>query len=421
MDSTAATPANTTTTRWVDSILRTSDKSRQHTTNDDVNNDQSSVHYKPLQQLLQFDDSNSRSDNDLFGEPSVAGLRNERSPKKRTERDMGGDENDEDVNKERSVAGPSHVNSLITDLVAAESSAEIGALVESAKKNRKKWSLVKSKTCCDFYCKSCESPPQSEQVDCDSSAVVVVARPIPIYRSIDRGFQRKKLFPSFSHPDTSFLFTDDELLRAGSPTLGNRRNWRRREPDLELAIEDGPPKKEFLGLDLNRKKKVSVLAANKLVVEDSKTPISDYTIIAVHPEIAVKVRNRPVLEGDNERRGSAAFSQQFSQLKVYKSESDAGEGDFAECERNGKRTNDDCPSGVNPVQDSNEKDRDEVLIAANKYFEESGIFGPVSKMGNTLFRKSSKVHIIDGNQFEQVRKWIKSKPSYNNLSKFKLN
>lgn len=231
-------------------------------------------------------------------------------------------------------APKSHVNlNPMSDLVAQSPLAECQANSGGGRRKSKSL-LVKSNTCCDF------------------------SEPIPI-----RPLQRKKLFPSFSHPDTSFVFTDDDQQHhhltgvsgsspADSPT--SRRNWRRRaDPDLELTwpLSSSSSSKE-------NKKRISVLSTsfseNQLrdltgdgVAEGERCAANKYKIIPVHPELSVKVRESDVVEASSD-------------------------------------------SNPNPI-----------LAAAQRYFEESGILGPVA-MGNSLFRKSSKVHIIDNLQFEQV-------------------
>lgn len=286
----------------------------------------------------------------------------------------------------RTPTWPSHVKSLLRD----SSSSSVGE-TQQQQQLRKKRSLVKSKTCCSFFCNSCST------TEVTSATIPTVPRPIPT-RSFERTLSRKKLFPSFSHPDTSFVFTEEDETST-SPSIGiNRRHWRRRrEPDLELAIESRG--KEFLG-DGKKTKKVSVLEVQRRkgsfpsggagAGDDAvKTGNGDsYTIIAVHPEIAVKVRHEAGTseEVENVRRGSLlSMGKRLAQLKVYKSESDTAEGEVVEIESAKK-----------------DEEAEEVLNAAKKFFEESGILGPVTAMGNTLFRKSSKVHIIDGHQFEQV-------------------
>lgn len=229
--------------------------------------------------------------------------------------------------------------------------------------------LVKSNTCCNFYC------------TCDG--VEAHSKPIPIKRLTDRVQQRKKLFPSFSHPDTSYIFTEDELKSpqaavAASPTNSRRSNWRRRDLDCELtwpfSSRDAWPRD---------KKRFSVLRSSCSEDHDGHVVGSPtghannerYTIIPVHPEISIKLRSEPETGSVNRNN-----------LKIDKtSESTSAKDDKQEIPNNGP------------------KDDSEVLIAAQKFFQESGILGPAVAMGNTLFRKSSKVHIIDNLQFEQVK------------------
>lgn len=288
------------------------------------------------------------------------------------------------------VLGDRRRNHVMNDLVAN------GASTLSEGLSVKRKFLQKSITCCNFYCSSREEPSQDESHH---------TQPIPIQRPVDRVLQRKKLFPSFSHPDTSYIFTDEELLpilgrspigasgpssSAASPILSSRRNWRRRSPDLELTWP----------LNTKDKKRISVLKAScsdnsfKCVTRDQGT--DNYTIIPVHPEISVRVRNDPEREGANESSQSSVCP-----LKIETSESTGEQGPssgpkvqpgLAEGQTNNDGNNRTC---------LDERDESEVLVAAQKFFLESGILGPLA-MGNSLFRKSSKVHIIDNLQFEQV-------------------
>lgn len=243
-----------------------------------------------------------------------------------------------------------HVN-LSTDSVAD------CPLTGQAPSRRPNKLLVKSNTCFSFY---------------------ETSTPSPIRRHLERQLNRKKLFPSFSHPDTSFVFTDDPQLNGllGSPTAeNNRRQWRRRDPDVEFKW---PLNREFSGS--GEKKRISVLRScseNQLKDLSGKSGCANrednnYTIIPVHPEISIKVRHEPETEGVNGQR------QQQPQQQPIKLETAVDGG------------------GVNVGQ----REENEVLVAAQKYFQESGIFA----MGNTIFRKSSKVHVIDNVQFEQVGK-----------------
>lgn len=341
-----------------------------------------------------------------------------------------------------------HVNSSVAaaDLVAGHRLTEIAATEKDPPVATKKKSFVKSKTCCNFFC---------DNDNCDGTAEeTTTSRPIPIRTTATlRGLQRKKLFPSFSHPDTSFIFTDEEIAQLRSPQGSGRRNWRRRDSELELnfnnnwAVRSGGANsggvgcgKEFLG----ERSRVSVLrrrgAADDVEIagdvgDKQKVDLSDdnrankrYTIIAVHPEIAVKVRNSPDGKSDNEvavvkveATTERASVKRLSQLKVTKSESDASVGGngaekgAAEDNATGHRGDSNgegktkravitlkhSKSESSKAEDSEVADQ-LVLEAAKKYFQESGIFGPI--MGTTLsaFRKSSKVNIIDNHQFEQV-------------------
>lgn len=308
----------------------------------------------------------------------------------------------------------------------------------------KKKSLVKSRTCCSFFC-SCAEDQNS--------------KPIPIKRPTDKLLQRKKLFPSFSHPDTSFIFTDDDLLPiigksrttsvnsngevvgspATPPSSYHRRNWRRRDPDLELVWPLGG--KDHLS---EVRKRISVLRTySENELQQVTGDDDEYTIIPVHPEISIKVRNSPDTEGANHvklSRSMSSLSQSsvvsVDQLKIATSEFMLEGNTRQQVEDTATSNNinnnninqvglaeqqpNNPPNGVPPQSSSNnnsdsnntgpsdvdrgheDDDDGSVLVAAQKYFEESGILGPITTMGNNIFRKSSKVHIIDNLQFEQV-------------------
>lgn len=288
-------------------------------------------------------------------------------------------------------------------------------LDESQVSAAKKSLLVKSVTCCDFYC-SCDERPHREEDDDDEVGAPPPqpqSKPIPIRRATERVLQRKKLFPSFSHPDTSFIFTDDPITgrssleaAAASPTLSSyngRRNWRRRSPDLELSWPLSTSTKDIVSVD---KRRISVFRSSS--EQQLKDPLSgdrngadNYTIIPVHPEISIRVRTEPEAGGVNHRLVSSptAAAAAVCPLKIETSES--AEVKTRE-EKSGGPKNVPDPAAETKRVCGDERDESQVLVAAQKFFLESGILGPVVAMGNSVFRKSSKVHIIDNLQFEQV-------------------
>lgn len=308
------------------------------------------------------------------------------------------DEQEEDADEEEEKR--SHVSPM-SDSVAES------PLARGGRKPRRPF--VKSKTCCDFFC-NCPSTTAQAQEGQEQP----LSRPITIRRptTLDRTQLRKKLFPSFSHPDTSFVFTEDELLPilARSPadkdpvtspvfSGSNRRHWRRRDTELELSWSlSGSPVNG--SRDLGERKKISVVRScsenqlGKRLQLTGDYAGDDFKIIPVHPEISIKVRTRADSESANEPR---QFSPTADRVKI----------DATACDSVVT-----TPSGANEGQLESDAERqegkrsqEEVLEAAQRFFEESGILGPVtpSIMGNSLFRKNSKVHVLDGVQFEQVR------------------
>lgn len=167
--------------------------------------------------------------------------------------------------------------------------------------------LAKSKTCCDLFA-NCECRQPS--VEATSSGTG--SDPI----SIGREHRRKKLFPSFSHPDTSFVFTAENvgsLERIGSPaeegssphakytrTQQQQQQQQRiktRHGMLELSWSFNS-KDDLYRRDRKRLSIGKFHADNKENCNELTNHVecaagdadeNDYTVIAIHPEIALKV------------------------------------------------------------------------------------------------------------------------------------
>ncbi|XP_055848735.1 cGMP-dependent protein kinase, isozyme 1 isoform X2 [Episyrphus balteatus] len=204
----------------------------------------------------------------------------------------------------------------------------------------------------------------------------------------------KRLYQSFSHPDTAYIFTDE-----------NKNPVRDR---LSFRYNAHPPITARGGrVEIKHPKRSSSPNIGQFQVLD----------VAVHPDILVKVSPK---HSPNEVRKSrddkpltpisARSLQQRRRLLKRSEEHESGSTSDSETYAELRRSpvkHIDVKSPLSPPSPAplvSKKD-DENFTAAQKYFLESGILGPVTQTpaSSNLIRKTSKI-LQDSNTIELIRK-----------------
>ncbi|XP_058985512.1 mucin-2 isoform X2 [Musca domestica] len=227
-----------------------------------------------------------------------------------------------------------------------------------------------------------------------------------VSRKSDAVQKSKKLFQSYSHPDTDFIFTDEN-----------------KHPSREsLQHLLSPQQQSQETIITSRGGRVEI----KQPKRSSSPNIGHYQVldVAVHPDILVKIspKHSPLCEPrrPHESPLAARSTQQRRRLLQRSHEIDSG-GSTSESEKSVEvKSPTDLKSPLSgktqlaspllaskrlPLQGSvsSSTSDDSSFNAAQKYFAESGILGPVPSSATSLIRKTSKI-LQDSNVIEQIRK-----------------
>ncbi|XP_011181149.2 cGMP-dependent protein kinase, isozyme 1 [Zeugodacus cucurbitae] len=249
--------------------------------------------------------------------------------------------------------------------------------------------------------KSLQVPGTATITDAAVVAPVVTAAISPtITRKNER--KAKRFFQSYSHPDTDYIFTD-ENKKPSRESLIQIHVQHQQEPVIKTR--DG--KLEF-----------------KQPKRSSSPNIGQYQVldVAVHPDILVKIspKHSPVPGAHYQApspQGTPRSAQQRRRLLQRSHEIDSG-GSTSESEKNfetqplgnakdlklqfGKENSTQVTEKLQSPIKSRALVEDASFDAAQKYFVESGILGPINT-ASPLIRKTSKI-LQDANVHEQIRK-----------------
>ncbi|XP_055901839.1 cGMP-dependent protein kinase, isozyme 1 isoform X2 [Eupeodes corollae] len=213
----------------------------------------------------------------------------------------------------------------------------------------------------------------------------------------------KRLYQSFSHPDTAYIFTDENKNPAR-----DRLSFRY-SPHQPITTRGGK-------VEIKHPKRSSSPNIGNLQVLD----------VAVHPDILVKISPkhspkevRKQQADRSETPISCRSLQQRRRLLKRSEEHESGSTSdsetYPELRSPTKPVDVKNPvSPLSPTQQFSKKD-DENFTAAQKYFLESGILGPVTPTptSSNLIRKTSKI-LQDSNTIELIRK---NSMNYRNCAK----
>ncbi|XP_065357479.1 cGMP-dependent protein kinase, isozyme 1 [Calliphora vicina] len=243
------------------------------------------------------------------------------------------------------------------------------------------------------------SPPQLEPFTAKS---LNRSSPLPSTRRSEvlQKPSAKKLFQSYSHPDTDFIFTD-ENKHPSRESLSLLQTPLLQSQDTVITARGGK-------VEIKQPKRSSSPNIGQFQVLD----------VAVHPDILVKISPKHSPLCDNRRTPLTARSTaQRRRLLQRSHEIDSG-GSTSESEKSldvkspgeaaqsqlGKTIASSplLASKLLPGQSSVNLSDDANFDAAQKYFAESGILGPLHGQSN-LIRKTSKA-LQDSNVIEQIRK-----------------
>ncbi|KAM7351497.1 protein kinase, cGMP-dependent at 21D isoform 2-T3 [Cochliomyia hominivorax] len=250
------------------------------------------------------------------------------------------------------------------------------------------------------------SPPHLEPVNIPKS-LARSSSPVPSARRSEvlHKTSTKKLFQSYSHPDTDFIFTDEN-----------------KHPSREsLSLLQAPQFQNQETVITARGGKVEI----KTPKRSSSPNIGQYQIldVAVHPDILVKIspKHSPLSENRQQQKLhtplTARSTAQRRRLLQRSHEIDSG-GSTSESEKSVDikssaeagvtypllpKTISSSPLLSSKLLPGQTSTNDEANFdAAQKYFAESGILGPIHGQSN-LIRKTSKA-LQDANVIEQIRK-----------------
>ncbi|XP_055708893.1 cGMP-dependent protein kinase, isozyme 1 isoform X2 [Phlebotomus papatasi] len=129
-------------------------------------------------------------------------------------------------------------------------------------------------------------------------------------------FARKKIFQSFSHPDTTFIFTDESA---------QVKDQRASQRSRVIATRNG------------------ILALPGAEKRQSTPSLGNFTVhdVAIHPEVVLKVcRQEPVTptNSPNQSFFSDHLKTQLRQIRPHKTRSDSGQSDQSVSSREDRRT-----------------------------------------------------------------------------------
>ncbi|XP_037825865.1 cGMP-dependent protein kinase, isozyme 1 isoform X1 [Lucilia sericata] len=244
------------------------------------------------------------------------------------------------------------------------------------------------------------SPSQLEAYNAKS-----LAKPTPIpsprRSEVLQKSSAKKLFQSYSHPDTDFIFTDEN-----------------KHPSREsLSLLQTPLLQTQDTVITTRGGKVEI----KQPKRSSSPNIGQYQVldVAVHPDILVKISPKHSPQCEIRRTPLATRSTaQRRRLLQRSHEIDSG-GSTTDSEKSlDLRTHGETqfllgkPNPTSPLLSTKllpgqssptSLSEDANFDAAQKYFAESGILGPIQQNQSNLIRKTSKA-LHDSNVIEQIRK-----------------
>ncbi|XP_053957663.1 cGMP-dependent protein kinase, isozyme 1 [Anastrepha ludens] len=210
----------------------------------------------------------------------------------------------------------------------------------------------------------------------------------------------KRFFQSYSHPDTDYIFTD-ENKKPSRESLIQIHVQHQQEPVIKTR--DGK-------LEFKQPKRSSSPNIGQFQVLD----------VAVHPDILVKISPKhspvPVTHQQQTAQSTPRSAQQRRRLLQRSHEIESG-GSTSESEHNfetqqeakaqdfklqfNKEYNNQPEKAASPTK-SKAVVEDASFDAAQKYFAESGILGPINT-ASPLIRKTSKI-LQDANVHEQIRK-----------------
>uniref|UniRef100_A0A0K8UPR2 cGMP-dependent protein kinase, isozyme 1 n=1 Tax=Bactrocera latifrons TaxID=174628 RepID=A0A0K8UPR2_BACLA len=212
----------------------------------------------------------------------------------------------------------------------------------------------------------------------------------------------KRFFQSYSHPDTDYIFTD-----------ANKKPSRESLIQIHVQHQQEPVIKTRDGkLEFKQPKRSSSPNIGQYQVLD----------VAVHPDILVKIspKHSPVPGSHYQTQSPQSTprsAQQRRRLLQRSHEIDSG-GSTSESEKNfesppvgnaahlklqfGKENNIQTTEKLASPIKSRALVEDASFDAAQKYFAESGILGPINT-ASPLIRKTSKI-LQDANVHEQIRK-----------------
>ncbi|XP_073823595.1 protein kinase, cGMP-dependent at 21D isoform X2 [Musca autumnalis] len=241
-------------------------------------------------------------------------------------------------------------------------------------------------------------------------------------RKSDAVQKSKKLFQSYSHPDTDFIFTD-ENKHPSRESLQHLLSPQQQSQETVITSRGGR-------VEIKQPKRSSSPNIGHFQVLD----------VAVHPDILVKIspKHSPLCEPRRAHESplAARSTQQRRRLLQRSHEVDSG-GSTSESEKSvdvKSPTDLKSPLSTKPqlaqsplltakrlqLQNSvsSSASDDSTFNAAQKYFAESGILGPVPSSATHLIRKTSKI-LQDANVIEQIRKTsmiLRSNPSGNTVA-----
>uniref|UniRef100_A0A1I8P6X5 cGMP-dependent protein kinase n=1 Tax=Stomoxys calcitrans TaxID=35570 RepID=A0A1I8P6X5_STOCA len=264
------------------------------------------------------------------------------------------------------------------------------------------------------YIPRISSPAPTAGTDCSASPR---SSPLPIARKSEISLQKsKKLFQSYSHPDTDFIFTD-ENKHPSRESLQHLLSPQQQSQETVITSRGGR-------VEIKQPKRSSSPNIGQYHVLD----------VAVHPDILVKIspKHSPLCETRRPHDSPLATrsTQQRRRLLQRSHEIDSG-GSTSDSEKSVdiksptllksplSNSSSAAKSGIlnspllpskrlpgaqgSPTTAGGVATDDSNFHAAQKYFAESGILGPVPNTASNLIRKTSKI-LQDTTVIEQIRK-----------------
>ncbi|XP_023159442.1 cGMP-dependent protein kinase, isozyme 1 [Ceratitis capitata] len=252
--------------------------------------------------------------------------------------------------------------------------------------------------------KTLQVPGSAAKADAANSTITAVSGAISPTATRKNERKAKRFFQSYSHPDTDYVFTD-ENKKPSRESLIQIHVQHQQEPVIKTR--DG--KLEF-----------------KQPKRSSSPNIGQYQVldVAVHPDILVKIspKHSPITLARSQiqsPQNTPRSAQQRRRLLQRSHEIDSG-GSTSESEKNFEAQQADSAKDLS-LQDFSKENSNQTVEkpfspskakpvvvddasfdAAQKYFAESGILGPINT-ATQLIRKTSKI-LQDANVHEQIRK-----------------